>query len=167
MHSRNMNIDDATDGDLPEIVAIYNHAIATSTAVFSDEPVTMEYQREWLNARRAARNPVIVARLGGGIAGFASYGEFRPWPGYRLTVEHSVYVLAAQRRRGIGRRLVAELLDRARQAGKHAVVAGIDAENHPSLRMHEQLGFEQVGRLPEVARKFDRWLDLVLLQLTL
>jgi phosphinothricin acetyltransferase len=110
---------------------------------------------------------VIVARAEGEVAGFASYGAFRPWPGYRLTVEHSVYVAAPLRRRGAGRRLVVELLDRARADGMHVVVAGIDAANDASLRLHEGLGFEQVGRLPQVARKFDRWLDLVLLQLTL
>jgi phosphinothricin acetyltransferase len=162
-----MIVDDALESDLAEIVAIYNDAIVTSTAVFSDQPVTLERQREWLNARRVAGNPVIVARLDGAVAGFASYGDFRPWPGYRLTVEHSVYVLAGQRRRGVGRRLVSELLQRAREAGKHVVVAGIDAENRPSLLLHAQLGFEEVGRLPEVARKFDRWLDLVLVQRTL
>jgi L-amino acid N-acyltransferase YncA len=162
-----MIIEDASDSDLPAIVAIYNDAIATSTAVFSDRPVTVERQREWMDGRRKAGNPVIVARLDDAVVGFASYGEFRPWPGYRLTVEHSVYVLAGARRQGIGGQLVGELLERARQAGKHAVVAAVDADNGASLRMHEQLGFEQVGRLPEVARKFGRWLDLVLLELTL
>jgi phosphinothricin acetyltransferase len=162
-----MIIEDATDSDLPAIVEIYNHAIATSTAVFSDQLVTIERQRQWVDARRAGGNPVIVARLDGDVVGFASYGEFRPWPGYRLTVEHSVYVLEGARRQGVGRGLVGELLERARQAGKHAVVAGVDADNDASLRMHAQLGFEQVGRLPEVARKFERWLDLVLLQRTL
>ncbi|MCW3069833.1 MAG: acetyltransferase [Solirubrobacterales bacterium] len=162
-----MNIEDASERDLPEIIVIYNDAIANSTAVFSDQPVTVERQRAWLNARLSAGHPVIVARLDGAVVGFASYGEFRPWPGYRRTVEHSVYVLRSRRRQGIGRRLVGELLDRATRAGMHAVVAGVDAENQASLRMHEQLGFVQVGRMPEVARKFDRWLDLVLLQITL
>jgi L-amino acid N-acyltransferase len=162
-----MDIDDANDRDIPEIVEIYNHVIATSTAVFSDRPVTVERQREWLDERRADGHPVIVARVEGSVGGFASYGRFRPWPGYRLTVEHSVYVHARRRRQGIGRLLVGELLERARQSGKHAVIAGIDAENEASLRMHEALGFEQVGRLPEVARKFERWLDLVLVQRTL
>jgi L-amino acid N-acyltransferase len=162
-----MHIDDANDADLPEILAIYNAAIATSTAVFSDRPVTLERQRAWMHARRAAGYPVIVARQDGAVAGFASYGDFRPWPGYRLTVEHSVYVAAERRRQGAGRRLVVALLELARSDGKHAVVAGIDADNHPSLRMHEQLGFRQVGRLPEIARKFDRWLDLVLMELLL
>ncbi len=162
-----MTIDDANEADLPEIVAIYNEVITTSTAVFSERPVTLERQRDWLNARRANGYPVIVARADGAVAGFASYGEFRPWPAYRHTVEHSVYVAAARRRQGVGRRLLEELLDRARSEGRHVVVAGIDAGNDPSLRMHEQLGFEHVGRLPEIARKFDRWLDLMFMQLML
>ncbi len=162
-----MDIHDATHADLPAILAIYNDVIATSTAVFSDQPVTLERQREWLDGRRAAGYPVIVARRAGDVVGFASYGDFRPWPGYRHTVEHSVYVAAGRRGDGIGRRLVEELLERARRAGKHVVIAGIDAQNDASLRMHEALGFRAVGHLPEVARKFDRWLDLVFLQLVL
>jgi L-amino acid N-acyltransferase len=162
-----MEIQDATHADLPAILAIYNDVIATSTAVFSDQPVTLERQREWLDGRRAAGYPVIVARQDGAVAGFASYGDFRAWPGYRHTVEHSVYVAAGRRGEGIGRQLVQELLERARRAGKHVVIAGIDAHNDASLRMHEALGFRQVGHLPEVARKFDRWLDLVFFELVL
>jgi L-amino acid N-acyltransferase len=162
-----MQIEDATDADVPEIVVIYNDVIATSTAVFSDQPVTVESRREWLRAHRARGQPVIVARVDGAVVGFASYGEFRPWPGYSTTVEHSVHIAAAWRRQGIGRRLVRELLERARKDGKHVMVAGIDAENHASLRLHEQLGFRPVGRLAQVARKFDRWVDLALLQLEL
>ena len=82
-------------------------------------------------------------------------------------VAGKVVASAQRRRQGIGRLLVQELLDLAQRDGKHAVIAGIDADNHPSLRMHEQLGFQQVGRLPEIARKFDRWLDLVFMQLLL
>jgi L-amino acid N-acyltransferase len=162
-----MKIDNATESDLPEIVAIYNEVIATSTAVFSEQPTTIERQREAFDRRRPEGYPVIVARERGAVLGFGSYGPFRTWPGYRLTVEHSVYVATPARRRGIGRRLVEELLERARAQGMHVIIAGIDAENAPSLRMHEQLGFERVACLPEVARKFDRWLDLVLLQLIL
>jgi phosphinothricin acetyltransferase len=162
-----MTIEDATDSDLPGIVEIYNDAIANTTAVFSDQPVTLDRQRDWMTARRARGNPVIVARVDGLLAGFASYGDFRPWPGYESTVEHSVYVLAGRRREGIGRRLLSELLDRARSSGKHAMIAGIDADNDASLHMHAQFGFQEVGRLPEVARKFDRWLHLVLMELLL
>jgi phosphinothricin acetyltransferase len=162
-----MTVEHASEDDLPGIVAIYNEVITTSTAVFSDQPVSLERQRDWLRARHAREFPVLVARVDGAVAGFASYGEFRPWPGYRHTVEHSVYVATAQRRRGVGRRLLEQLLEHAGAAGVHVMIAGIDAENRPSLRLHEELGFERVGRLGEVARKFDRWLDLVFMQRTL
>ncbi len=162
-----MNIDDAGEGDLQGILAIYNDAIANSTAVFSDRPTTLEERRPWLRARRDRGFPVLVAREGESVLAFASYGEFRAWPGYRLTVEHSVYVTSARRREGIGRRLLEELIERARAGGLHVMVAGIDADNEPSLAMHASLGFVQVGHLTQVARKFDRWLDLVFMQLTL
>jgi phosphinothricin acetyltransferase len=162
-----MLIEDATEADLPEIVAIYNDVIATSTAIFSDRPVTVEDRLQWLRSRLRLGQPVLVAREEGAVVAFASYGDFRPWPGYHSTVEHTVHVAAAQRRRGIGRRLVEEILSRARDAGKHVVIAGIDADNEASLRMHEQLGFERVGHMPEVARKFDRWVDLVLMEVRL
>ncbi|HWW89744.1 MAG TPA: GNAT family N-acetyltransferase [Solirubrobacteraceae bacterium] len=162
-----MLIDDATEADVPEIAAIYNDVVATSTAVFSDKPVTDEDRLAWLRARQEREQPVLVAREAGVVVGFASYGDFRSWPGYRSTVEHSVHVAAGYRRQGIGRELVQELLARATRAGMHVVVAAVDADNHPSLRLHEELGFDQVGEMPEVARKFDRWVDLVLLQITL
>jgi phosphinothricin acetyltransferase len=129
--------------------------------------VTENERLEWLRSRRAGGQPVIVARHQGAVVGFASYGDFRPWPGYASSVEHSVHVAASERRRGIGRMLVHEIIARARNAGKHVVVAGIDSGNEASLRLHEQLGFERVGHLPEVARKFDRWVDLVLMQIRL
>jgi L-amino acid N-acyltransferase len=156
---------DAGEEHLEGILAIYNDVIATSTAVFSDRPVTIDDRRRWLAARRALGQPVLVALDGGGaVAGFASFGEFRTWPGYRHTVEHTVHVRADCRGRGIGSALVGALIERAAALGVHAMVAGVDADNDASLRMHERLGFTVVGRLPEVARKFDRWLDLVLLE---
>jgi phosphinothricin acetyltransferase len=156
---------DAGDEHLPEILAIYNDVIATSTAVFSDEQVTLEDRTSWLAARRAPGYPVLVALSDDGdVIGFGSFGDFRSWPGYRTTVEHSVHVRADRRGHGTGTALVAALLDRAAALGKHAMIAGVDADNLASLRLHERLGFAVVGRLPQVARKFDRWLDLVLLE---
>jgi phosphinothricin acetyltransferase len=162
-----MLIEDATEADVPGIVAIYNDVIATTTAIFSDRPVSVEDRLAWLRSRLAAGQPVVVARESGAVVAFASYGDFRPWPGYSSTVEHTVHVATPQRRRGIGRLLVEEVLDRARDAGKHVAIAAIDAENEASLRLHERLGFERVGHMPEVARKFDRWLDLVFMQIEL
>ncbi len=158
-----MLIEDAHEDDLPGILEILNEVIATSTAVFSDAPVTLEEQREWLERRRESGFPVLVARDGDAVVAYASYGDFRPHSGYRTTVEHTVHVAPAARRRGIGRALVIRLLELAREDGRHVMVAGIDAANEPSLALHEQLGFAEAARMLEVARKFDRWLDLVLL----
>jgi L-amino acid N-acyltransferase len=159
-----VQIRDAGAQDLPAILAIYNDVIATTTAVFSEISVSLEERREWWNARRAQGYPVLIAQHSGAIAGFASFGDFRAWPGYRHTVEHSVHVSADCRGVGIGRQLVAALLPRARTLNKHAMIAGIDADNHASIRLHAGLGFVQVGHLREVARKFDRWLDLIFMQ---
>jgi phosphinothricin acetyltransferase len=160
-------ISGAGSSDIPAITEIYNRVIATSTAVFSDDPVSEQDRLAWLESRRARGFPVLVARDRGQTVAFASYGDFRAWPGYRTTVEHSVHVAESHRRQGIGRRLVEALVEHAGHAGLHVLVAGIDADNAPSLALHEALGFERVAHLHEVARKFDRWIDLVLLQRTL
>jgi phosphinothricin acetyltransferase len=96
--------------------------------------------------------------------GFASFGDFRPWPGYRFTVEHTVHVRADYRGQGVGGSLMHPLIERAIGLGKHVMIAGVDAENAPSLRFHERLGFERVAHFREVGFKFGRWLDLVFLQ---
>jgi phosphinothricin acetyltransferase len=157
----------ADESDLEGITAIYNDVIARSTAIFSDDPVSVENRRAWLAERQARRFPVLVAREDGEVLGFGSFGDFRPWPGYRTTVEHSVHVAAAHRRRGIGALLVGALIDEARALGMHVMIAGVVSTNEASLALHRRLGFVEVGRLPEVARKFDEWLELVLLQLAL
>ena len=159
-----MTIDDASEDDLPAILAIYNEAIANSTAVFSHVPVTLEDRIAWFRARTGQGYPVLCARDASAVAGYASFGDFRAWPGYRFTVEHSVHVRADCRGQGIGSRLVEALIARARAIGKHVMVGGIDADNVTSIRMHERLGFERVGHLQQVGWKFDRWLDLVLMQ---
>jgi L-amino acid N-acyltransferase len=157
----------ADESDLEGITAIYNDVIARSTAIFSDDPVSIENRRAWLAERQARGFPVLVARERGEVLGFGSFGDFRPWPGYRTTVEHSVHVSAAHRRRGIGALLVGALIDEARALGMHAMIAGVVSTNEASLALHRRLGFVEVGRLPEIARKFDEWLELVLLQLAL
>ena len=159
-----MQIRDAHEADLPGILAIYNEVIAASTAVFAEAPVTLADRRDWWRTRTAQGYPVLVAADGSGVLGFASFGDFRAWPGYRYTVEHSVHVRADRRGQGTGRQLMAALFPRAAGLGKHVMIAGVDAANAASLRFHTQLGFEPVGHLREVGRKFDRWLDLVLLQ---
>lgn len=161
-----MDLDDAVAEDLPAIVAIFNEVVATSTAIYRDDPFSLEDRAAWLAERRADGFPVLVAREGGGgrVVAVGSYGRFRPTPGYRTTVEHTVMVDPAWRGGGLGTALVEALVARAAAAGYHAMVASIDAENVGSIRLHERLGFVEVGRMPEVAWKFGRWLELVLLQ---
>lgn len=159
-----MLIRDADAADLAAILDIYNEVIANTTAVYSDRPVTLEERRAWRQARLDLGYPVIVAVDGSGVAGFGSFGDFRAWPCYHLTVEHSVHVRTDSRGRGVGKALVAELLARAARLGKHVMIAGVDADNAASLAMHARLGFERVAHLREVGRKFGRWLDLVFLQ---
>lgn len=159
-----MQIRDAEDGDLPGLLAIYNEVIATSTAVYSETPVTLEDRRQWHRMRVAGGYPVLVAVDATGVLGFSTFGDFRAWPGYRFTVEHSVHVRTDYRGRGVGTALVQALFPRAAALGKHVMIAGVDAANEPSIRFHERLGFERAGHLREVGNKFGRWLDLVFLQ---
>lgn len=153
--------------DQAAMLAIYNDVVATSTAIFRDTPTTLEERLAWWEARTAQGYPVLVAVEDGEVVGFASFGDFRAWPGYRFTVEHSVHVRADRRGHGIGQALMRPLLARAAALGKHVMIAGVDAANEGSLRFHERLGFERVAHLREVGFKFDRWLDLVFLQRTL
>lgn len=160
-----MRIEDATDDDLPGVLAIYNDVIRTSTAIYREEPATLEERRTWNESRKANGYPLLVARTEAApVAGFATFGDFRAWPGYRFTVEHSVHVAESHRGQGIGTALMQVLLARGAACGKHVMVAGIDADNAGSIRMHERLGFAQTGHLKEVGWKFGRWLDLVFMQ---
>ena len=163
-----MNIREAEDRDLEGITAIYNDAVEQTTAIWNESRIDVENRRAWLADRQKAGYPVLVAVSDDGkVLGYASFGDWRAWDGYRHTVEHSVYVRAGQRGAGIGKVLMEALIERARGIGKHVMVAGIEAGNTASIRLHEKLGFEQAGILRQVGTKFGRWLDLAFLQLTL
>jgi L-amino acid N-acyltransferase len=157
-------IDNATADDLPGILAIYNDVIRNSTAVYTDVELTAERGQAWFDAKAGSGFPFIVARDASGITGFGSFGEFRTWPCYRHSVEHSVHVRSDRRGRGVGRALVTELLARAAASSKHIMIAGIDADNTASINLHLKLGFKNVGHFHEVGFKFGRWLDLVFMQ---
>ena len=150
------------------ILAIFNEAILNSTALYEYQPRTLDTMRQWFAAKGAGGFPVIgLEDEAGELLGFASFGPFRAFPAFKYTVEHSVYIRADQRGRGLGQRLMHALIDAARVHGVHVIVGAIDASNAASLALHTQLGFQHVGTLPEVGFKFGRWLDLAWVQLTL
>src|SRR5919112_662891 len=148
--------------DQQAIRAIYNGAVATSTATFTAQERSDAEQARWFAERVRAGWPVLVAAVDGVVAGFATYGSFRTSPGYRHTVEHSVYVDEAFRRHGVGAALLDALVGLATAAGHHVMVGALDADNEPSLQLHRKLGFSLCGRIPQVGWKFGRWLDLAL-----
>jgi phosphinothricin acetyltransferase len=157
----------ATNADLPSILAIYNDAVLNTTAIWNETPVDLENRRAWMQARRAAGFPVLVAEVDGRVSGYGSFGDFRPFEGYRVTVEHSLYVSSGARRRGLGAALLSALIDEARGLEKRAMIGGIDGTNEPSLALHRKFGFVEAGRLPGVGVKFGKPLDLVLMQKSL
>ncbi|MDH4874620.1 N-acetyltransferase family protein [Pseudomonas sp. BN515] len=161
-------IRDAAEAELPGILAIYNDAVENTTAIWNETLVDLANRRAWLADRAAAGFPVLVAvNAAGDVLGYASYGTWRTIEGFRHTVEHSVYVRGDQRGQGLGPALMQALVERARQAGLHVMVAAIESENTASIRLHERLGFVITGQMPQVGRKFDRWLDLTFMQLIL
>ncbi|MBM4539642.1 GNAT family N-acetyltransferase [Rhodococcus hoagii] len=162
-----MLIRDATTGDLPGILEIHNEAIANSTAIWDETLADLDERRRWLDARRANGFPVLVADVDGAVAGYASYGVWRAKSGYRYTVENSVYVHVDHHRRGIATALMTALIERARAGGIHVIVASVESSNTTSIALHERFGFRIVAQMPEVGRKFGRWLDMTYLQLTL
>lgn len=162
-----ISIREAKENDLPELLAIYNHVILNTTAVYTYEPHTLAMRQEWFAARKKDGLPVFVAEWEGRIAGFSSYGPFRAWPAYKYTVENSVYVAEGFRGKGIAKALITPLIDRARTTGMHAIIAGIDASNEASLALHQRFGFEEVAHFKQVGYKFGRWLDLKFLELLL
>lgn len=164
-----MKIAPCTRAQAPEILAIFNHAILHTTAIYEYEPRTPEFMDVWFSAKEREGLPVLGAfDADGSLAGFASYGPFRPaFPAYRYTVEHSVYVREDRRGRGVAKRLLGKLVAVAREREVRAMIGVIDAENAASLGLHRALGFVSVGRLQSVGRKFGRWLDVELVQLTL
>lgn len=155
---------DAVEADLPAVLAIHNHVVATSTANFSYHAVGLEDRRAFVAERQARGYPFLVAVEGEALLGYASFGPFRPHDGYLRTVEHSIYVAEAHRRRGAAGRLMPALIDRARTADKHVMVGGLDAANAASVALHRRFGFEAVGTMPQVGFKFGRYLDLLWMQ---
>ncbi|MFT9366140.1 MAG: N-acetyltransferase family protein [Gluconobacter sp.] len=158
----------ASEDDLPAILRITNDAIEHTDALWITTPFTLDQRRQWFEDRLAHGYPVLVAvDTAGEVMGYGSYGSFRSYEGYARTVEHSVYVSPLYQRRGIGRALLFTLIEHAKHAGFHVMVAGITADNVASVAMHRDFGFQACGILPQVGRKRDRWLDLLFMTLCL
>lgn len=160
-------IRDATEHDLPAIRAIYNDAVLNTTAIWNEQPVDLANRQAWFSARQAQQYPILVTVDNDEVTGYASFGDWRPFEGFRYSVEHSVYVRNDQRGKGLGPHLMQALIERARSCGKHVMVAAIESGNLASIRLHERLGFVTTGQMPQVGIKFGRWLDLTFMQLTL
>ncbi|MCG7209057.1 GNAT family N-acetyltransferase [Streptomyces arenae] len=155
--------------DAEAVRAIRNDAIEHSTALWTETPQTAAEGAAWF-AAHLERGSALVAEVAdapGEVAGFAVYGPWRALDGYRHTVENSVYVREGRQGLGIGSALLAGLVVAAREAGHHVMIAGIEARNASSIRLHERFGFEHAGTVREVGTKFGRWLDLTLMRLPL
>jgi len=150
---------------LEAIRGIFNEAIANTCSLYEYEPRSAEFMQTWFGSKQDAQLPLIgVEDEVGVLMGFASYGPFRTLPGYRHTVEHSVYVQSEFRGRGLGRQLLERLIQRAQTSETRTMIGVIDTENAASIQLHERLGFVPAGTLREVGFKFGRWLDVVLYQ---
>lgn len=157
----------AEENDLVGILEIYNHAITHTTAVYNYKAHTLAMRRQWWEEKKLAGQPILVAVLNNQVLGFASYGPFRAWAAYKYSFESSVYIHPNFHGKGLGRKLLQQLIEVAKKDKVHTLVAGIDAENQASIILHQKLGFEAVGHFKQVGYKFGRWLDLVFYQLLL
>ncbi|MBB3044296.1 GNAT family N-acetyltransferase [Nocardioides soli] len=156
----------ATAGDLPAIAAIYDEEVRHGISTFATEPPGVGYWRERLESARPGDH-VLVAERAGAVVGYAYSGDYRPRAAYRHTRETSVYLAAPARGEGVGRALYDELLGRLRSDGVRLAVAVIALPNPGSRGLHRACGFERVGVLHDVGRKFDRWIDTELWELRL
>ncbi|MGV8916491.1 MAG: GNAT family N-acetyltransferase [Pseudomonas sp.] len=162
-------IRDAQQADLDAIRDIYNDAVLNTTAIWNEQAVDLANRQAWFDLRQTQGYPILVVvdAAANDVLGYSSFGDWRPFDGFRHTVEHSVYVRADQRGNGLGPLLMQALIERAKTCDKHMMVAAIESGNVASIRLHERLGFTITGQMAEVGTKFGRWLDLTFMQLNL
>lgn len=153
--------------DLEVVNAIYNDAILNTTALYKYSPETIEQRLEWFLAKVKSDDPIFVYEENGFVAGFATYSQFRPYPAYKYTVEHSVYVHKNHYRKGIGTKLMKYLINEAENREVKTMIACIDSSNEGSILSHKKLGFYYTGEIKNAGYKFGRWLDIVFYQLDL
>ncbi|HDP4509299.1 TPA: N-acetyltransferase [Staphylococcus aureus] len=153
--------------DLNAILAIYNDAIINTTAVYTYKPQTIDERIAWFETKQRNHEPFFVFEENGSVLGFATFGSFRPWPAYQYTIEHSIYVDASARGKGIASQLLQRLIVEAKAKGYRTLVAGIDASNEASIKLHQKFAFKHAGTLTNVGFKFNQWLDLAFYELDL
>jgi len=154
----------ATSADVEPIREIYNLEVVESTVTFDLVPRTQDQQLAWLREHSGAHPCVVAVDDGGVVVGWGSLSPYKSRPAYATSVEDSVYVHRDHRGRGVGRALLAELVELAGRHGFHTILARIVGDHDPSIGLHRACGFELVGVEREVGRKFGRWLDVVLMQ---
>jgi L-amino acid N-acyltransferase YncA len=163
-----MNIRACAVTDLDEVQAVYAHHVRTGFGTFEEVPPSVAQMRERFDALVHANYPFLVAEIDRRVAGYAYAGPFRPRAAYRYTSESSVYVASDMQRRGVGRALMLQVMIECRKLGHRQLLAVIgDSSNLGSIGLHAALGFERVGVFKEVGFKFERWVDVVLMQCTL
>lgn len=163
-----MHIRPATEADLPALLDLHNMAVRDIDWMWIEKEETLADRKAWFAARQRDGFPVVVAvDAAGKVLGYAGFGAFRGRDGYDLTVEHSVYLFPEARGQGTGKALLTHVIDLARQQGRHAMVAVIDAQNTLSIRMHERFGFIRGGMMPQIGKKRGKWRDQVTMYLLL
>jgi L-amino acid N-acyltransferase len=153
----------AVSTDLPEITEIYNEAILTTNATFDSEPKTVAQQEIWFSGHNR-KHPVLVAENHTGVIGWASLSEWSTRCAYADTAEISIYIKEAFRGQGIGKQLMREVMKAGKKCGLHTVLSRITDDNQASIHLHELAGFENIGVMKEVGFKFNRLLDVRLMQ---
>jgi L-amino acid N-acyltransferase len=162
-----LKIREAKIDDLQNMLNIINEAIIHTTALYDYEPRSFETQKIWFEKKISDKMPVIVAEYENQTIGYGTYGIFRPFEGYKFCVEHSIYIAKEFRGKGIGKKILEELIKLGTDQGFHTMIAGIDAENLASYEFHKKYGFREIGRFHEVGYKFNKWLDVIFMQLML
>ena len=150
--------------DADAVRAIYNVEVLESTVTFDLVPRSLAEQVAWIDEHSGGHPAIVAVDADGEVGGFASLSPYRPRPAYATTVEDSVYVRRDLRGRGVGRLLLGDLVDLARDHGFHSVVGRIVGDHEASIALHTACAFDQVGTEHEVGRKFNRWLDVILMQ---
>lgn len=155
----------ATRADVPAILEIYNDAVLHTTASAEYEPRALEAEYAWFDEHARDGYPIFVAvNENDDVVGWSSLSQHKERYGYRFTVENSIYVHPQWRGKGVGKLLLAPLIDAARAMDMRAILAGISGDNEVSIKLHEQFGFERVANFREVVYKFEMWLDVVYLE---